>query len=166
MNKEFKPTAKEPVIDPTNIKQQFNQINKQAEEAQQAQPQQMTPEEMDKQRKLQEKMLDETLPYLRKQEEATRLEMQLVRYDVLMGRTPATQIPGTFGKQLEVECMEAQLQWSGMKLDQQAMMKRAMEEKAELEEQMKKQGLNIQEQPVAAATPEAIPVPEKDNKSK
>lgn len=130
-NIELNSQSGEPVIDPSKIKQQMAEMNQQA--AQAAQQPVMTEEEMLKRQQEEEDRLDKALPYLRKQAEATRLEMELTRMDVLIGRANPSQIPGAFGKQLEVECMEAQLAWSNLKLDQQSMMRRALEEKKELE---------------------------------
>lgn len=132
----------QPQIDPSNIKQQFAEMNQAAAQAQQPQ---MTEEQVLARQKEEEDRLDKVLPYLRKQEEATRLEMELTRMDVLIGRVNPASIPGAFGKQLEVEAMKAQLEWSQLKLDQQEMMRRAMAEKDEL---LKAQKAEADKQPV------------------
>lgn len=126
--KETAPKQPEIKIDPGAIKQQYAQMEQQA-----GQLQMLSEEEMLNKQKEEEQKLDAILPYLRKQAEATRLEMELTRMDVLLGRMAPNQIPGAFGKQLEVECMEAQQKWAVSKMEQQEMMKRAMEEKEKLE---------------------------------
>ena len=150
----------QPQIDPSKIKQQFAEMNAQAA-ANQPQPQ-MTEAEMLARQKEEEDRLDKVLPYLRKQAEATKLEMDLTRMDVLIGRVNPASIPGAFGKQLEVEAMTAQLQWSQLKLDQQEMIRRAMAEKDELFKQQKaeadKQPVDgIPETPTSATTEQAEP---------
>lgn len=131
MEKEFIP---QPELKVTNmdIKQQYAGMNS----GQQQSPSQ---EDIDKQRLDMEVQLDKVLPYLRKQKEATELEMALTKMDCQLGRVHPTQVPGQFGKILEIEAMETQLSWGRLKLEQQEMALRAGEEKKKIEELQKQE---------------------------
>jgi hypothetical protein len=55
--------------------------------------------------------------------------------DVKLGRINPQQVPGILGQKLQVDAMETQLRWAKLKMDQMEMVKRAEEERAELQKQ-------------------------------
>ncbi len=137
-NKEFKPNhdtteqksteeVKQPVIDPSKIKQQYAQAPQQ--------PPQMSEEEINQKRAEEERKLDMVLPYLEKQHRATTLEMQLTEMDVLLGRINPQQVPGILGQELQIRAMKAQTNWAALRMDQMEMIKRAEEERALLQKE-------------------------------
>ena len=131
MSKQIKLDSKQPesVIDPTDMLKEFEQ-----------KVQQLTPQEQLAKQKEEENMLDRILPYLRKQAEATELEMKLTRMDMQLGRVDPKNIPGSFGKLLEIEELETLLQWGAMRgrqIEQQDMFRK---KQAELEKERAEQG--------------------------
>ena len=130
MGKEIKLKPEEnskSTIDPTEMLQEFD-----------TKTQQMTPEQQREKQLNEEAMLDNILPYLRKQVEATELEMKLTRFDVQLGRLNPNSIPGSFGKSLEIEEMETLLHWGtlkGQQIEQQDMFRK---KQAELEKEKEK----------------------------
>lgn len=149
MEQEFKPTP-EPVeaprqqevkIDPSNIKNQYSQMHQEQQER--TGP---TDEEIEQNRKREQERLDQDLPFLRDSAEFSRLQVELITNDFRMGKVPANRIPGPLGKALEVEQLDLQMRWAELKMDQNNMMKRAQEEKLQLErkqEQEKDKGRNV-----------------------
>jgi len=133
MTKEMKPGGQtQEAIDPSKIKQKYAEMNKQANQAPQ-----LSEAEINERRKLEEEKLDAVLPYLRKQAEATRLEMDLTEMDCKMGRVNPQQIPGMLGKRLQIEAMNDQQTWARLMMAQNEMIQKATEEKAKLEELQK-----------------------------
>ncbi len=149
MEKEFKPKTpkqQEVTIDPSVIKQEYAQMH------QEAGNQQPSEEEIKENKKRQEAFLDEELPFLRKSVEYTRLKQELFTLECRMPDPTnphplmPSQIPGTLGRQLEIEQLESQLHWANLKMEQNEMMKKAQQEKADLErkqEQEKDKGRDV-----------------------
>lgn len=132
MEQEFKP-VQEPVaapkqqeikIDPSAIKQEYAQMSEQ--QPQQAGP---TDEQLQANRKAREEFLASELQFLRDNAEYTRLQVELIRNEFLLNQVQPNQVPGTLGRQLEIEQLESQLHWAELKMQQNEMMKRAQEEK-------------------------------------
>ncbi len=133
MEKEFKPKRPTPTdtpvqqemkIDPSSIKQEYAQMHEQ-----QPQPQEPDDAQLAANRKAREEFLAQELPFLRDNAEYTRLQIELMRSECLLGQINPSQIPGTIGRQMEIEQLESQLHWADLKMQQNEMMKRAQEEK-------------------------------------
>jgi hypothetical protein len=75
----------------------------------------LTENELQKERAAQEQKLDDILPFMRKQAEYDRLQMELTELDVIMGRLPIAQVGGLLGLELKVREIQAQgflAQWA------------------------------------------------------
>lgn len=115
----------------SNIKQQFQEMNQGAQQNSTTQEEQQRQAVV--QRKETEKNLKEIMPYLELQAKATKLEMELVRNDVLLGRMNPQSIQGPYGKLLETEMTEIQLKWATVKMEANKTMADALEQKKQLE---------------------------------
>lgn len=128
---EFTPKVEEVKIDPSQIKQQYSQMNQQAEQAMSQQP--LTEEEIRKQVAAEEQRLDLMLPYYRKQAESLELEIAITTAEVRMGKIPAKSVPGIIGKQLEIEEMRTKLEWASIMMQQQQTLESLNKKKEELQ---------------------------------
>lgn len=102
----------------------------------------MTEDQLQKERALQEQKLDDILPFMRKQAEYDRLQMELTEMDVLMGRLPINQVGGLLGLELKVREIQSQgflAQWAAGQKEAVEKMKNEMseEERQAYEEFMK-----------------------------
>jgi len=102
----------------------------------------MTDDQLQKERALQEQKLDDILPFMRKQAEYDRLQMELTETDVLMGRLPINQVGGLLGLELKVREIQSQgflAQWAAGQKEAVEKMKNEMseEERQAYEEFMK-----------------------------
>jgi len=127
---EFTPKVEDVKIDPTKIKSQYSQMNKEAE--QQMQQPSVSPEEIKRKIEEEENRLDLMLPYYRKQKEALELEIAITTLEVQMGKIAPNTIPGIIGKNLEIQDMESKLQWAHLKMQQQGMLTDLQGKKEEL----------------------------------
>lgn len=128
--KDFTPQTEEVKIDPSKIKAQYSQMNKEAEQQMQQPP--VTKEEMQEKIKQEEDRLDLMLPYYRKQKEALELEIAITTLEVQMGKIAPNTIPGIIGKNLEIQDLESKLQWAHLKMQQQGMLTDLQGKKEEL----------------------------------
>jgi len=102
----------------------------------------MTDDQLQKERALQEQKLDDILPFMRKQAEYDRLQMELTEMDILMGRLPINQVGGLLGLELKVREIQSQgflAQWAAGQKEAVEKMKNEMseEERQAYEEFMK-----------------------------
>lgn len=130
MQQEFTPEVEEVKVDPTKIKGQYSQMNAAAE---QAQP--MSEEDMKAKVTAEEERLDVMLPYYRKQKEALELEIAITSLEVQMGKLPVKNVPGTIGKNLEIQELEAKLQWAHLMLQQNQTLEGLNKRKEEIKKQ-------------------------------
>lgn len=75
----------------------------------------MTEDQLQKERAAQEQKLDDILPFMRKQAEYDRLQMELTEMDVLMGRLNVNYVQGLLGLELKVREIQSQsflAQWA------------------------------------------------------
>lgn len=130
---EFTPQAQEVKIDPSQIKQQYSQMNQQAEQAMSQQP----VSEADMKAKLveEENRLDLMLPYYRKQKEALELEIAITSLECQMGKVAPKNVPGVIGRNLEIQEMESKLQWAHLMMQQQQTLNDLHKKKDELKKE-------------------------------
>lgn len=133
MQQEFTPQVEEVKVDPSKIKGQYSQMNANAEQAMNNQP--LTEDEMKAKVAAEEERLDIMLPYYRKQKEALELEIAITSLEVQMGKVPAKSVPGTIGKQLEVQELETKLQWAQLMLQQNQTLEGLNKRKEEIKKQ-------------------------------
>lgn len=127
---EFTPQVEEVKIDPSQIKQQYAQMNQAAEQQMGQQPQ--TEEQMKASIAKEEERLDLMLPYYRKQKEALELEIEITSLEARMGKVDPRNIPGTIGRDLQSEEMQSKLQWAHLMMQQQQTLDGLNKKKEEL----------------------------------
>lgn len=132
---EFTPKVEEVKIDPSQIKQQYAQMNQQAEQVMSQQP--VSEADMKAKIALEEDRLDTMLPYYRKQKEALELEIAITSLECQMGKVDPRNIPGTVGRDLQIREMESKLQWAHLMMQQQQTLDGLQKKKEDLEKEEK-----------------------------
>jgi hypothetical protein len=135
---EFTPQVEKVEIDPSQVKQQYSQMNQQAEQAMSQQP--VSEEDMKAKIAEEEKRLDLMLPYYRKQKEALELEIAITSLETQMGKVAPINVPGIIGRNLEIQEMESKLQWAHLKMQQQGMLNDLTKKKEELNKEVPQPG--------------------------
>lgn len=170
MEKELKPkvstkaSVEEVKVDPSKIKQEYAKMQEAA-----AAQQPLTEEQITAHMLLQEKVLDERLPYMRKQAEFSELEVKCAEFDLKMqefrwrtGQVNPQNIPGPLGLDFQMKQINLQNNWAKMRLDSGELLEATKQAKTELDELQKaiteaKKTLGILKGEVAEAKGEKLP---------
>ncbi len=130
---EFTPQVEKVQVDPSQIKQQYAQMNAQAEQAMGQQP--MSEEDIKGQIAKEQERLDLMLPYYRKQKEALELEIAITSLECQMGKVDPRNVPGTIGRNLQIQELESKLQWAHLTMQQQSMLTDLNKKKEEIQKE-------------------------------